>query len=343
MRALPSDTGRGLAFRSLSGSGERTRKTWRGLAPWISGLVTLAAIVLIVAHLSTLEEFARLVVALQPAWFLLALAAQAATYISASLSWARTLRYAGHPRPLSLLVPLGVAKLFTDQVVPSGGVSGAILVTRALARRGVPADAAMAVLLVGLVSYFAAYLMAALVSLVILWLHHHANTVVLAAVAAFIIVVVAIPWGVLWLKAWGSRLMTRWARRLPGAARLLRAIADAPTDLVRDPGLLVQTVPLEFAIFALDALTLWLVLRGLGQEPPLWVAFVSFVMASVATTLGPIPLGLGTFEAASISMLHMLGTTIEAALAATLILRGLTFWLPMLPGLYLARREIGSA
>ena len=316
---------------------------WRSLAPWISGILTLATIVLVVVHFGTLEEFARLVVAVQPAWFLLALAAQATTYVSASLSWARTLRRAGHPRPLSLLVPLGIAKLFTDQVVPSGGISGAILVTRALTRRGVPADAAMAVLLVGLVSYFAAYLLAVITSLAILWLHHRANAALFAIVGVFIIIVFAIPWGVLWMKARGPQLLTSWVRRLPGAAQMLRAIADAPTDLVRDLRLLAQTVLLEFGVFVLDALTLWLVLRGLGQDPPLWVVFVSFVMASVAATLGPIPLGLGTFEAASIGMLHMLGITIEAALAATLILRGLTFWLPMLPGLHLARREIGSA
>lgn len=97
--------------------------------PWVSGLLTLAAIVLVVVHFGTLQEFAHLVAVVQPVWFLLALAAQVATYVSAPLSWARTLRRAGHPRPLSLLVPLGIAKLFTDQVVPRGGVSGAVLVT----------------------------------------------------------------------------------------------------------------------------------------------------------------------------------------------------------------------
>jgi uncharacterized protein (TIRG00374 family) len=342
MQAGPPDPWRHLALHPFGRSREPSGIIRQSLAPWISGLLTLAAITLIAVHFSTLEEFARLVVALQPAWLFLALAAQAATYIGASVAWARTLSRAGHPRPLRLLVPLGIAKLFTDQVVPSGGVSGAILVTRALARLGVPAHAVMAVFLVGLVSYFAAYLMATLVSLVILWLHHRANAALLAVVGVFIIVVVAIPWGVLWLKASGPRLLTSWVRRLPGAARLAHAIAEAPTDLVRDPHLLVQTVLLEFGIFVLDALTLWLVLHGLGQDPSFWVAFVSFVMASVAATLGPIPLGLGTFEAANIGMLHLLGITIEAALAGTLILRGLTFWLPMLPGLYLARREIGS-
>jgi len=65
-------------------------------------------------------------------------------------------------------------------------------------------------------------------------------------------------------------------------------------------------------------------------------------MVSMAATLGPIPLGLGTFEAACVGMLSLPGVAIETALAATLLQRGLTFWLPMLPGLWLARREIAS-
>jgi glycosyltransferase 2 family protein len=325
---------------ALSGQRLSLPRGSRRVAPWISGVLTLAAAILIAAHFGTLKAFAQLVMALQPAWFLLAVVAQAGTYLSAALAWARTLRRAGHPRTLRLLVPLGVAKLFTDQVVPSGGVSGAILVTRALTRRGVPTDAAMAVLLVGLVSYFAAYLIAVMASLALLWLHHRANAAFFAPVGIFIVVVVAIPSGVLWMKEWGPRLLARWVKHLPGAAHLLQAIADAPTSLVRDLRLLAQTVPLEFTIFVLDALTLWLVLRGLGQQPPLWVAFVSFVTASMAATLGPVPLGLGTFEAACIAMMHLLGIPIEVALAGTLILRGLTFWVPMLPGLWLARREI---
>jgi hypothetical protein len=71
----------------------------------------------------------------------------------------------------ALSFPRGIAKLFTDQVVPSGGVSGAILVARGLVRRGVPTNIAMAVLLVGLVAYFGAYLASVLASLGILWLY----------------------------------------------------------------------------------------------------------------------------------------------------------------------------
>jgi uncharacterized membrane protein YbhN (UPF0104 family) len=136
------------------------------------------------------------------------------------LVWRQALRRAGHPRSLSTLVPLGIAKLFTDQVVPSGGVSGAILVARGLARRGVPTTVTMAVLLVGLVSYFGAYLASLLTSLGILWLYNRANAALFVAVAIFVAIVVAIPSGVLWMKQWAycvPAIWVRFARHCPPA------------------------------------------------------------------------------------------------------------------------------
>ncbi len=43
------------------------------------------------------------------------------------------------------------------------------------------------------------------------------------------------------------------------------------------------------------------------------------------------------------SLLTITGTGLEAAFAGTILLRGLSFWAPMLPGLWLARREIKGA
>jgi uncharacterized membrane protein YbhN (UPF0104 family) len=68
--------------------------------------------------------------------------------------------------------------------------------------------------------------------------------------------------------------------------------------------------------------------------------FASFMIASVAATVGPTPLGLGTFESVCVATLAVVGVRLEAALTATLLLRGLTFRLPMLPGLWIARREL---
>ena len=56
--------------------------------------------------------------------------------------------------------------------------------------------------------------------------------------------------------------------------------------------------------------------------------------------MGIVPGGLGTFEAASVVTLRMVGVDIAVALAATLLFRGLSFWLPMLPGYWFSLRAI---
>jgi uncharacterized protein (TIRG00374 family) len=104
--------------------------------------------------------------------------------------------------------------------------------------------------------------------------------------------------------------------------------------------LVATAILLYVAIFLLDAATLWIMLLAMGQDVSFLVAFPSFVVSSIVATLSPIPLGLGIFETSSTGMLSALGIPVEAALTATLLLRGFTVWLPMLPGLWLARREL---
>ncbi|NTW53221.1 MAG: hypothetical protein HGB15_00300 [Chlorobaculum sp.] len=53
-----------------------------------------------------------------------------------------------------------------------------------------------------------------------------------------------------------------------------------------------------------------------------------------------IPLGLGSFELTCAGVLVSLGARLETALTATLLLRGFTVWLPMIPGLLLTRRAL---
>jgi len=64
---------------------------WRRLLPWAFGLVTLFALVLVVLHFGTIEEFTRLARAARPEWLFLVCVAQAATYVSASLVWRQAL------------------------------------------------------------------------------------------------------------------------------------------------------------------------------------------------------------------------------------------------------------
>lgn len=56
--------------------------------------------------------------------------------------------------------------------------------------------------------------------------------------------------------------------------------------------------------------------------------FASFMLSTLARTLGVVPGGLGVFEAVSVATLKLIGVPVVAGLAATLLFRGFSFWLP---------------
>ena len=316
-----------------------SKKHWVG---WVFGAAALAALLLVVLHLGDLQQFAALAQTARPQWLLLAAALQLLTYVCAAGVWYCALARIGQPRPMTSLIQLGIAKLFTDQILPSGGISGTLMVVQGLSRRQIPSHLAMGALLVGLVSFYAAYGLAALTALGALWLHNQINPAVIAIGAVFALFVVGLPIAVLRLRRLQEGPWLRRLQRIPGVAQLLKSIAAAPSDLLRSPGLMAKTTLLQLGVFLLDGLTLNVMLLALGQPNSVLSAFAAFMIANVVTTLGPIPLGLGTFEAAAVATLVLGGISLEAALAATLLLRGFTFWLPMLPGLWLARQELGG-
>jgi glycosyltransferase 2 family protein len=102
----------------------------------------------------------------------------------------------------------------------------------------------------------------------------------------------------------------------------------------------IEVIALQSGTFLLDAATLWCTERAVGLNVDVGSTFMSFTLASVVATLSPIPLGLGSFEGTCTGLLHLMGGGLEASLAATLILRRFTLWLPMLPGLVMIRREV---
>ena len=308
---------------------------WRS---WLLGMLLVAALAAAALKWGQLESFAELLHRAEPGWLVGAVSLQLATYVSLSAGWALVLRDAGTLRPLRLLLPLSVTKLFADQVVPSAGMSGNILLVDRLIAIGIPRGNAVAALLVSIIGYYAAYAVLALAALVLLWLHRHASLLLAATISVFLLVAVAVPALALWLQGRGSRPIPSLLARSSTVTRFLELLGQAPGSIIRNPWLITRVALFNGLVFLLDAGTLQLSLLALGEQPSFSTAFIAFIMASIAVTLGPIPLGLGSFEAVSVAMLRLLGVSLEAALSATLLFRGLTLWLPLLPGLLLTRR-----
>jgi uncharacterized membrane protein YbhN (UPF0104 family) len=308
--------------------------------PWLLGLATLSALVVVVLHVADLERFAALARQSRPLWLLAGCAVQGCTYLCLAVLWRAVLIRAGYRVRLLSLMRLAVAKLFADQAVPTGGVSGLVLVLRGLGRRGFPKGVAAGTLIVGILSFYAAYLVLALLAMALLWWHGKLGYATILAGLGLLGFASVISGAVMLLRRWSRNGPPAWAARLRWVHVLLDAGAAAPGALLNDRRLLLEAGSLQFLIFLLDAVTLWLCFIALGETPSFWVVLAGFCLASIAATLGPIPLGLGTFEAGAVATLSLLGQPLETALAATLLFRGLSFWIPMAPGLWLARREL---
>jgi uncharacterized membrane protein YbhN (UPF0104 family) len=80
-------------------------------------------------------------------------------------------------------------------------------------------------------------------------------------------------------------------------------------------------------------------LRALGLSVHPAQAFAGFILPTLARTLGSVPGGFGIFKAASAATPKLMGVPIVAGLAATLLFRGFSYWLPMVSGIILTRRE----
>ncbi|MDY7565153.1 magnesium-translocating P-type ATPase [Pseudomonas sp. RTC3] len=309
---------------------------------WLVGTAMLAAVIAVALHLSDVEAFGTLLERAEPLWLIVAIVLQALTYLAQGQVFRGVLK-AGHAQ-LSLWdsSKLSLMKLFVDQALPSSGISGAFAVIAFLIKKGVARPLALACLVLDLSAYFFAYVLTVGVALFIVMLQGHATTSLIATCLVFAAVSLAAAIIVPRLSG-HSELQRRFSVKHHAlVGKGLALLTGADSQLARNRSLLWRTTFLELVIILLDCLTLWVLVRSLGVSAQLPGLFAGFMLASVLRSVGIVPGGLGAFEAAAVVTLHWIGIEIPVALSATLLFRGLTFWLPMLPGMWLARSGLGT-
>jgi len=318
----------------------------RGSRGWriFFGVVLLLALAWIVGNRSEGAQFVRMVRDAQPRWLLVGLLLQAATYPVDGAVWAVVLarRRSGSRLGVATATRLALAKFFVDQFLPGGGVGGTVLTLRSLHTRGVTRHDAMVALVARLVSYYFAYALALAAAVAIAWWAADAvPRFVLAIGSALAVAFLFVPGLLLWSMRHHDRRLPRFllrTRLLARARPVIAPVTRAAPAVARDRLLLLGCTALQFAIFALDGATLWAMLRAVGVEVELPVASAGFLIGFVAGSVG-VPAGIGVFEAGAVAGLSILGVPGAPALAATLLFRGLSLWLPLAPGAYYARKE----
>jgi uncharacterized membrane protein YbhN (UPF0104 family) len=143
-------------------------------------------------HFSAIEIFLAALRRARPIWLVSAVSCQLATYICAAAVWFRVLGRSGSPLPFLSLLRLAPVELFADQAIPTGGLSGSLMVVRGLMRRGVAPAMTVTALLIAALSYYAAYFLVGLLAFVLFWHSDDRNAAWRALFIAFAIVIVAL-------------------------------------------------------------------------------------------------------------------------------------------------------
>lgn len=306
--------------------------------PWLGGAAACAALVFAVTHLSEEKEFLLLLEKVEPAWLVAAVLLQAGTYVAQGLVWRIVTGFSEHRLSLLRALQLSLAMLFVNQALPSGGISGIALVSGALSRTGMSRSVVASAVLVDQAMYYLAYSLCMAVAFVFAVYHRYLPGWVAVSMLLFVVTGLAGAWFLMALP--GSRMqnLKQAMRRLPRISRLLDWVGQADASSFQTRRICLRACACHMTIFVLDAGTIWVAARALGADPTMGGVFSSFLVSSLFRTIGIMPGGLGTFEAASVMSLKSIGLPLSVGLSATLLFRGLSFWVPMIPGLIFSRR-----
>ncbi len=307
---------------------------------WIFGIVIFGTVIGIVRHLGEGQHFISIVLGINPLWLILAYALEFLTYACNAEMWRATLKRSSTPVSFRRLFTLSIAKLFIDQAAPSGGLSGSIMVTESLAEKQVPKNTAIRALFVGLTGYYIAYVTLFAAALTYLIIFTTINRLIFWTAIVFGIIVLCFAAIIILFWTGKAKRLPRKILEHENLGPFIAALHETPAHISQDWKMLFESSLSAAGIFILDALSLFIILHALGTGVGVGKVFASFMISSVAMTIAFIPGGLGIFEGSSTAMLAFFGVPIETALTATLILRGFTYWLPMIPGILITRREL---
>jgi len=316
-----------------------------GHAAWLSWMLGGALLVAVIAaalHFSEERAFVRVVQDAKPWWLAVAVFLQVSTYVAQGGIWRLVARATERPLSRRAAIELSLAKLFAEQALPSAGLSSSVLIAKALDQRRFSPAAVKAAVLINIASYHLAYIIALSGALAILAWRRQENPVVILTAVLFLLFSIGLSVVILAMAGRPVAQANLIARRFQAAQTTLAFVSGADGQLVRNPRVLAAAIAMQGAIVLLDAASVWALIGALGVWAPATAVFASFMVASLFRTMGIVPGGLGMFEATSVLTLRMAGVDLAVALSATLLFRGLSFWLPMGPGYWFSRRALAG-
>lgn len=281
------------------------------------------AVGLLAPQLRELPAAVAAVGSADPRWLVAAVGAALGCYVAAAIALQAI---TGARLPFGRNLRVQVAATAAGAVTPAG-TGGLALHVRFLEGHDVPRPEALAAVAVG--RFCAAGMHVATLLLLAPRLASRIGALDLPT-ALPVSIALALAAGLALLRV-GSPRVRRWSEHLlvplRGTWRALRA----------NPRRIAALLAGAFGVSALRALTFAAALRSLGIGVPIVTVAALFLAAEAIGALGGTPSGLGLLDSTLLTGVVAMGAAPAAGLAALMLFRLLTLWIPLVPGLLTLR------
>jgi uncharacterized protein (TIRG00374 family) len=319
-------------------------------------LALVGFLVVLVTRFAELERIVSVVRSAHIAYILLGALLQLAFVANQAAFYASVSRALGRPLSVRVLLLPAAAYNFAVIAVPSGNVSGAMLMSAAAVRAGLDSVEAALMNVIYYIFDYGAFLLMLGVGLVYLHVFHDLQTAELVAsailLAGVLLALALLAAAVVWPEracALLDRLCSpivrrlRRFRRLEGipenwAAAVAQSLRAAALALRRYPTRMVVPAVHALLVEGITVLTLYIVFLAFGQTVSFGVLMAGYAMGMLFMIVSVTPQGIGFVEGAMVLVFSSLGVEREVAAVVALVYRGLTLWLPFVLGFVAFRR-----
>ena len=320
-------------------------------------LVTIAAIVLVYLKFSELRLIQEFFHGSNGGYLALVVGIQFFIFLFQAINYHVILTMKGLVVPIRELFPVSFVIQFISQAIPTAGISGQVFLIQYLKKYGFTLAEGIGRAILELATLYVAYLLYFAISVSLLF-HRNVFTqeprfmffiyafLMFALVCAIIVV----------LSQKKDHSSFRWILDRIGAIFKKGGIAELEMikeqfhetlgwyNLKLQKWAFLQACFWQAVLLLCHVMTLYVIAISLGHPIPLVACFVAFTFSKFLSMVSIIPGAPGVFEGAMTLILISFGVDKSVALAATLLTRAFTFWLPMpigwlLYGRYLRKFE----
>ena len=309
---------------------------------------------LVIYYLSSIKKDIKLLGKVDVAWLLLAILGQVCTYFFTALVYQKLLKMFKVDEQLSLwqLFKASIVVLFTDQIIPSGGISGNGFIFGYLSKRNIPSEDSFSVIILQLLTYYTSMeiiiVAGCFLSLFIIHFSQLFIVVLASGFGAYLLFALIITF--IGKKETVIKLTEKFAR-IKFIRKFINKFSESfsgeslspemskPWAYFSKHKIIIATILLfHFCVFFADAFTIFALFRGLGITLSFIAAFIGYLLTRIISLLPVSPGSLILYESGMTFFLTKLGAPLGTSIVVTLLYRFLSFWMPMPIGFFLFRK-----